>query len=489
MAGETQYASDIVTQIEQTFAKLKADPKLPVVYAEYIDGSISRYDALKKQADATNDSYKKLGTLKLDDIRQKLKERDAILVMGPHDMRSLSFDQVWKADTDRKAYANPNDTTVKPKFGGEQQITSAILSLTMATKPKVVFIRPGGEPLTTPGFPPFQQGGPLSVIAERLRDYNFDVLEKDLSGQYAMQAQMQGMPAAPEPTDAEMKDAVWIVLSIPVPQQQQQQAPPPSIAPKLAEHLTQGGSALCLFLPKSDTLGEAIKEFGIDVRTDLISVHEPIRTEAHSNDVIQEALKVPAVFMTNHYGDSIITSSMNGLDSFLAPICPVVTTPKAGFTVSSLLALPNTPTSWGAHDMEAAMGASDVKFDAAAGDLAAPLYAGAMSQDDKGHGRVVALGSLQFVTNQMLSVRDPDLAARQIVASRFPANAELFCNSVFWLAHLEPLIAISPSAMEVSRIGDMSDATLRAWRVGLLLVGLPGAVVVLGLGVYLSRRD
>ena len=32
---------------------------------------------------------------------------------------------------------------------------------------------------------------------------------------WAMQAQMQQMPAAPEPSDEQIKDAVWIVLVVP----------------------------------------------------------------------------------------------------------------------------------------------------------------------------------------------------------------------------------------------------------------------------------
>src|SRR5258708_38211601 len=111
--------------------------------------------------------------------------------MGPNDMRSLSFEQVWQPDTDKKSYQNQGDVTVKPKFAGEQQITSAILSLTSAKKPKVVFLRPGGAPLTSPGFPPFQQGGPFSKLAQRLQDYSFEFLEKDTSGQYALPAHPQ----------------------------------------------------------------------------------------------------------------------------------------------------------------------------------------------------------------------------------------------------------------------------------------------------------
>jgi hypothetical protein len=71
----------------------------------------------------------------------------------------------------------------------------------------------------------------------------------------------------------------------------------------------------------------------------------------------------------------------------------------------------------------------------------------------------------------------------------FPGNGELFTNSVFWAAHQDTLIDISPEAMDVGRISYMSPRVLSFWRVGVLLVGVPGMVLLLGAGVYLKRRD
>ena len=51
------------------------------------------------------------------------------------------------------------------------------------------------------------------------------------------------------------------------------------------------------------------------------------------------------------------------------------------------------------------------------------------------------------------------------------------------------MIALSPAALQVSRIADMSPAALGFWRIGVLLVLLPLAVLLGGVGVYLSRRD
>jgi hypothetical protein len=481
-----QNESDNADRIAQVFAKFQADPNVKPEFKAYMKDAAPRYAELKKQADAVVAEYKKLGELKLDDLRQKLRERDAILVMGPNDMRSLSFDQVWQPETDKRAYQNTSgDVKIKPKFAGEQQLTGAILSLTSATKPKVVFLRPGGGPLTSPGFPPFQQGGPFSKVADRLRDYNFDVLEKDLSGQYAMQAQMRGEPPAPEPSDDEIKDAVWIILGFP---NENPQMPTAPMGQKLAEHLAAGGSALCLFTPSADNLSDALKDWGIDVRTDLMAVHQPIKTEVASSDIVDEARKTSYIFVTNNYGDHLITRPLKSLDGILLPALPVITTPKAGYQTTPILPVPEVTKIWATHDGQSALAGDPIQFKPDSGDLGPPLFVGAASQSDKG-ARVVAIGSLEFIHNNIVGFPDMEMRQRGIPAARFPGNAELFCNSVFWLSHMEPLIAISPSAMEVNRIGDISDGALKAWRVGLLLIGLPGAVIICGLLVYFARRD
>jgi hypothetical protein len=62
-------------------------------------------------------------------------------------------------------------------------------------------------------------------------------------------------------------------------------------------------------------------------------------------------------------------------------------------------------------------------------------------------------------------------------------------NRVFTGTKMDPMLAISPSAMEVSRIAEMSPAVLNTWRIGVLLILLPGLVIVAGMLVYVARRD
>jgi hypothetical protein len=102
---------------------------------------------------------------------------------------------------------------------------------------------------------------------------------------------------------------------------------------------------------------------------------------------------------------------------------------------------------------------------------------------------VVALGSLQFVVNQILELPDQEMLRHGAVVAQFPGNAALFENSIFWLSHMETMLAISPEALQVSRIAPISAGQLAFWRWGILIVAIPLAVVLAGTGVYLRRRD
>lgn len=486
LVDAVRHALDTLTQREAAIAQfaeqVQANATIAQPVRDYLSAAVVRHRQIEQKGQSLIEQIDKLGEVKVDNLRDALERAvNPILVLGENDWRVIPFNQVWQIDPDVRSTGE-----VKPRFAGEQQISTAILSLTSQKKPKVVFVRPGGAPLTDPGFPPFQPAGPLSRIAQRLKDYNFEVLEKDLSGQWAMQARMRGMPAEPEPTDEEIRDAIWVVLSVPT----QPMGPMPMLAdigPKLAEHLDNGGSAMVLFLPEADNLSTALDAWGIDVLTDVIAVHEKIDTAGAQGTMLEEAKRIPFIFVINEYGDHLLTKPLRALDSLLIPLSIVQTRKVDGVTVTPILPVPQTVPAWGERDINAALENRPVKFDEAS-DLAPPLWGGAVAAKE-GAGRLVVIGSLQFITNGLLTMHDPELLRRGIPVALFPGNGELFMNSIFWLANMETMIAISPAAMDVSRIEPMSESTLNAWRVGVVLVGIPLAVVICGGVVYFVRRN
>jgi hypothetical protein len=168
-------------------------------------------------------------------------------------------------------------------------------------------------------------------------------------------------------------------------------------------------------------------------------------------------------------------------------MCVKTTAPAAGIKTTPILPVPTAMKTWGETDLDALQNLSDFKFDEGK-DIAAPLFGGAVAEKEKG-GRLVVIGSPMFAFDRYINEPDPTMLRRGMVVSRFPANAELFANSVFWLAKMEPMIAISPAAMEVARIAPMSNGAVNAWHVGALLIGLPGLVALAGLMMWVARRD
>ena len=81
-------------------------------------------------------------------------------------------------------------------------------------------------------------------------------------------------------------------------------------------------------------------------------------------------------------------------------------------------------------------------------------------------GVIAGKRTFQFATNNIMGYPDERHLPRYVI--RFPGNAELFLNSIFWLSKMEPMISISPSAMQAPRIRDMmsmrSPATSLSWQ-------------------------
>jgi hypothetical protein len=243
---------------------------------------------------------------------------------------------------------------------------------------------------------------------------------------------------------------------------------------------------MVLALPSSENLSDALKPYGLDLLSDAVIVHEvPKGEHPQSGDLAADAQWLPFVFLINKYGDHLLAKPLESLDFLIAAAVPIKANPTTGVTQSQLLPIPQNPQTWGERDLESANDNS-VKYDPGT-DVPPPLFAGATAE--KGNSRVVVLGCLQSFLNRVVAIPDQDMLKRGVVVARFPGNTELFANAIFWLAKMEPMIAISPAAMEVSRISNMSDATLNSWRVGVVLIILPGLVLAAGISMYFARRD
>ncbi len=487
----SKYMEDVSSEmggIGEYLTGLKTDTKLSDAVQAYATSSAAQFATMKKAADDLVKQSKGLGELKLDALRDALAQKNPILVRGETEWKVVPYNKVWRFD-DRDVRRAPANSSLHPRFAGEQMISTAILALNQPKKLKVAFVRAGGEPMASPQMMMTQRGpsfagGQFSSIADRLRDYNYDVVDKDVTGMWAMQSQGQGPP---EPSDAEIRDAVWVVFAFPT-GENPQGGPPPGVSAKLMEHLANGGSALILNDPRGENMTNTLKDWGVEVRRDALCVHELIKGNGAETGMIEEAKKVPYIFEIKDWGNHVITNTMRSLPGVAVGTAPVIITPTKGVTATSIIPLPGEPTNprcWGETDQESIRQPAGPKFDEGK-DMAAPIFAGAAAERDK--GRIVVVGTPMFFFPNIIDFPDPELAKRDIMALRFPGNGELFMNSIFWLSRQETMIAISPAAMDVSRL-DVTPGAQKFWRVGVLLIGLPLLVLAAGAFMYFSRRD
>jgi hypothetical protein len=469
--------SSAAAALQELAAKYKVDKTVSSGIQKYFADAEPAFGSVKKQADALSKQAGELGELKLDTLTDALRQRNSILIRGETDWKVIPENQVWVID--RTQRRSGEGETPPPRFAGEQMISAAIFSLQHPRKLMVAFVRAGGEALAQPGMPPFSRPGPFADVAEALREYNYDVVEKDLTGMSQMQQQQM---AAPEPTDEQIKDAVWVVVDVPAGQSQSQFGAPPTITPKVADHLNHGGSAVFLVDLQADDMSLALKDWGIEIQPNVCIIHEAIHSEGPRGSDIEEALKYPPLFPISEWGDSPVTAPLASLPGVLIYGVPVKTTPVANVKSWPILPVPQTLKTWGETDFQSLSNPNPV-FNPGK-DVAGPFYAGSVAEK-KDMGRVVVIGSMRMPLSGVISVASEN-GSRALV---FPGNRELFMDSIFWLSHQETMIAISPAAMDVSRVDHMSRTVQNVWRGGVLLVLLPALVIALGALVFIARRD
>jgi hypothetical protein len=495
--------NDELTAFGRLAGAAKSDMTLPKEIQDYMATIEPKITALTKSVGDYLARFSKLGEItELNEFKDQLKSK-SIIIMGDNNYKILQYDQVWQVPENNRIVTNTSDTPPKLRFIGEQQISMALASLAQPTRKMVVFVRSGQGPLTVSDG---QSEAPFGAIAQRLKDYNFDVEEKDLSGQPPNPEAPQG----PEPSDEQLKDAIWVVLPFPTQANPELGAAPPSaLGPALQKHLAEGGSALVLENPGFDSLTDALADWGITVQTDRMLVHESLPPPPqHSNDIISNILQsYQAVFVVNHYCDDPkcpLTIPLEGLDFLTGFNSPVVSTAKmpAGVTVTPLLPIPRTLHSWATDAKKVEQSQQEgtkVTFTTTpdpgqTADVdnteAHPLYGAALAEKAGSTGRLVVVGSYSFGTTQLITMPDSEmLQTRNIQVARLPGNAELFTDSIFWLGHEDSMLAISPQALQVARIKEISSAKLAFWRIGVLTIGLPLLVILSGLFVYSRRRD
>jgi len=468
--------SETFAAVQEFFDKVQAarGAEAPPEVKALLASGKARYEAMCKRLDDFTKKTANAKELELDTVRREISQGQVILIEAPDKVKVVAYDDVWvrNPEADERHPDAP-----EALFAGESAVSSALLGLVEPERPAVLFVT-AGAPATASfsGNPMMGMGGgagSYARLAERLRKVNVIVDDWDVL-------------RSPEMPKPEHMTKVILVFVPPAPPSPQMPMPPPT--PELyraaIDAVKAGAPALVLGEPATMMspgvpYGELFELFGVTPKFGAISVHRQVVDQQGTEKA------VPQVEFST-YPDHPITRALNGLPAImLGPSPLLIHNPlPEGMTAAPLLFLPAEADYWAdTNPMDAMRG--EAKRDEgedlfSTREKPVPLAVACTRKLKEGEQKAVLFGDAKWATDRVVFYRD--LLGRDV----FPGNAELFVNSVLWVAGTEHLITVSPETVQARRIGDPG-----AWTVPIQIftwIGIPALGVAAGIIVYAVRR-
>jgi ABC-type uncharacterized transport system involved in gliding motility auxiliary subunit len=324
-------------------------------------------------------------------------------------------------------------------FKGEQEFTSALLTITQEKSPKVVFTKGHGE---RPLEGRLREG--FERVADLLKQDNCTVEEWDSLADQKV----------PDGTDLVVVAGPRAAFTFPE-------------TDALRAYLAGGGRALLLLDPEfSPGPGNRLVDLGLD------PVLSPFGLRLGEDVVVdpRNALPLmgPETVVARSFRSHPVTKLLEGLPVVFPVVRSVSPAEKAPEGVTAQVLVETSPEGWGETDLAAL----ESKVEKDEKDVAGPVPLAAAVES--GTGR----------KTRLVVVGDADFASSGGIANA--ANLYLLTSAANWLLERESLISIPPKSTEqVSVTLSRSDIG----RISLLvLLLLPAAAIGLGIGVWLKRR-
>ncbi len=439
--------------------------------------------------------------LEYDQVREQITNNpNPIVLMGTDKVRVLWLSQMFRRAALPPGQELPAGERPERLFQGEEHLTGALLAMQMDQMPMVVFISTGQRPATGPG-------GEYSLVAERLTTMNYTVRSWNPMGQ--MMAMGQRTPPMPPPEPLPGQKVVWVLTP-------SEQAGPMGfgVSPGeeqavqfLQERLNQQGESAMVIIGASmaQRFGQVspvlamLKDWGMSVQNEQVIFREVTGPDGRA--------RAQAQFQIDDWADTLpITQAMAGLRGVFLQVSPielgkVTNAPdQANDATMSVIdskgkAEPANSTSDVKHWPLVEITGRDVWADAQFERFPDIRRDPAKAKDryivaaaaQKGEQRLTVFADPAWATDSIIDYGALGPGTARLTRAVFPANAELFVNSVQWLAGLENLIAAGARTQDIRRVMALTD-TQRLTINWVLLGGLPAVVIVAGMTVGLMRR-
>jgi ABC-type uncharacterized transport system involved in gliding motility auxiliary subunit len=323
------------------------------------------------------------------------------------------------------------DKTERPAGTDEESLTSAIIKVTSDSVKKVYFVEGHGEKQISGG----SGRDSYATVGKMLKGENFDTKTVNL-------AQSTEVPA----------DCDVLVLAGP------KQSLFPEEAASIGKYLDGGGKAMLLIDPDTDPkLDDVLKQWGLALGKNTVA--DP--------SAGGRIFRNPFVVVGLNYGTHSITKGFDRYMTIFPFARSVDESHDSGSNASTTDLVKTSDVSWTATDIK------DPNFNAARGDKKGPItvaVASTRSVGDK-QGRLVVVGDSDFANDDFIEGQ---------------RDADLFMNSINWLAEEENLISIRPKSTTARRV--IMAASQQNTLFWLTIVFMPAAALGSGFYIWWKRR-
>ncbi|MFA9480176.1 Gldg family protein [Phycisphaerales bacterium AB-hyl4] len=401
-----------------------------------------------------------------DEARQGLSVQQTVVVFGPGKLRVIPAREMYRETAEGQQ--------ADMAFLGEERLTGALIAMGLEQPPMVVFVNSGRQPA-------IGEQGMYQQVAERLASANVRVEQWSPGGR--MSSTGQPLPASSPPRAESGQRTVWIVLPVQDDNPMTGGASKEAVAELLEQRLAAGDAAMVMLMldPAAGTgvyspIVELLRDdWGIRPQLDRQVLREVQTGGGQTQSTGQ--------FEVDRWPSELpVSQALAGMRGMFVQASPVHVGAVEGVQQWPIAALQGQRM-WAARRVTDPEALRSARYDAAESEPSFPIAVAA----ERGDARLIAVADPVWASDVVTTYGQFGRGTAEISGALFPANSEMFVNSVYWLAGMEGLIAASPRTQDIRRIRAMSDMTLRGYYIA-LLGGAPLLILGAGVGVWFVRR-
>ncbi len=414
-----------------------------------------------------------------EQVRSTLISQESIAILSPNQVRVIPIQEMFRELPPEMAGESGQREL---GFIGEERLTGVLVSMSLVHPPMVVFIQTDSS---RPAIGP--RGGQCEFVAQRLRSASIRVEQWNPAGRQSQFGQ-QTPPSPPPEAEAGQK-IVWIVLPFPPPNPSNPMSFMASGAKqKVADHLKDrlaagDGAMLILSVEPAMGFGEGnpllnlLEDWGIEAQIDRLVMRQVQLPDRKIANMIRFDI-------TQWPTGSPITAALSGMPAMFVQTSPIVIKEdtKQPTTHTPLVVL-HGKRLWANNNLTSPDQIQSAPMDETQRSDRFDVAVAA----EQGNQRLIVVTDPIWAMDQVTTLGPLGPGTANLLGAIYPGNAELFVNSVYWLGQLDELIAASPRSQDIRRIASMSDAERTGWKI-FLLVGMPAMVLLVGMGVWFTRR-